>query len=71
MSARDRFKITIKCTKCGDTERVDVSEDDHRFIKHPGFRIDSQPQRFVVLEISTYSQKTKVKCAKCDTEFYL
>lgn len=62
MAARDRYPITVKCPKCGRSGEGEASEDDHPWMRHPGFSIDELPDGFLVVEHSNYRAKTRIKC---------
>jgi hypothetical protein len=70
MAARDHFALKITCPKCGNGGTADVSEDDHPYMRHPGFHVDQLPEGFSVAEYSRYRHLTKVAC-KCGHVFTL
>jgi hypothetical protein len=69
MAARDRFQLELECPKCGHVGIAAVSEDDHPYMKSPGFAFDKIPEGFSIIELSEYRQKNKLKC-KCGQEFF-
>jgi len=70
MAARDRFTVCVTCPKCRATGLAEVSEDDHPYIRDPGFRVDELPPGFTVTKVSNYRHETVIRC-KCGTDFNL
>ncbi len=70
MAARNRFTITVRCPKCGRTEKAEVSEDLPPLAGNPKFLVDRLPG-FRVVEPSDFLQKTKVACETCGTQHIL
>jgi hypothetical protein len=70
MAARDRFVLDILCPSCGRGGEARVSEDDHPYMRDPGFRVDEYPEGFSEVSRSVYRHETKVRC-KCGQEFFL
>jgi hypothetical protein len=69
MAARDRFTLHLKCPKCGWEGIAQVSEDDHPYMRDPGFAVDEYPDGFSEASRSVYRHKTEVRC-KCGEVFH-
>lgn len=70
MAARDRFTLGMKCPACGNSGTAQVSEDDHPYMRDPGFQVDEYPVGFSEVNRSFYRHKTDVRC-KCGEVFHL
>ncbi|WP_313452004.1 hypothetical protein [Brevundimonas sp.] len=67
MAARDRFELALHCKACNISGTADVSEEDHPWMRHPGFGVDSIPDDFRVTKASNYRQTTEIICVRCGT----
>ena len=70
MAARDRFTRQITCPKCGVIGTAEVSEDDHPYMRSPGFSVDDLPPGFKVEKESNWRHETYIKC-DCGEVFHL
>lgn len=62
MAARDRYTIEITCPKCRKNGVAKVSEDDHSYMKDPGFAVDELPDGFRVTTASHWRKDTRLAC---------
>lgn len=65
MAARDRFEINLQCVKCGVSGTAEVSEEDHPWMRSPGFSVDSLPEGFKLIRESEFREKTEIACIQC------
>jgi len=65
MATRDRFEISLACSKCGATGIAQASENEHPFMEHPDFQIDVLPRGFTIVKHARYRHETKVACDNC------
>jgi hypothetical protein len=70
MAARDRYTWSLKCPGCGHSGKAEVSEDDHPYMRDPGFRVDELPSGFKVIAASFWRHETIIGC-QCGTRFPL
>jgi hypothetical protein len=70
MAARDRWTLDLKCPKCGGAGVAKVSENDHPYMRDPGFNVDELPPGFALRRCSNYRHETQVEC-KCGRVFSL
>ena len=64
MAARDRYTLDIKCPKCSNSGEVEVSEDDHPYMRDPVFRVDELPSGFTVMKTSFYRRENVIRCRR-------
>ena len=67
MSARDRYSINIKCSKCGEQGILNLSENDYVFMKKRDLRVDKVEGNFSTSMKDEHS--IKITCKICDHEF--
>ena len=63
MAARDRYSLALKCPKCGATGTVDLSEDDHPWVKKLNREVDAITPGF---KTETLMPTYTARCEKCD-----
>lgn len=62
MAARDRYTFDVICPVCGHAGEANVSEDDHPYLRDPGFRVDRLPEGFAVVKATNWRAETQVRC---------
>jgi hypothetical protein len=70
MAARDRYTLKLKCPHCSASGVAEVSEDDHPYMRDPGFQVDALPEGFRVEKASFHRKETLLRCV-CGTVFGL
>lgn len=71
MAARDRYTLTLKCPKCGASGVAEVSEDDHPYMRDPGFQVDELPEGFAMVKESVYRRENVAQHKPCGEKFSL
>lgn len=67
MAARDRWEVTVKCPKCGRTGTVDVSEDDHPWMRGDTRRIDAVSEG-VSADLEGHPGTVVATCTSCNVK---
>lgn len=67
MAARDRWEVEVKCPKCGHTGAVDVSEDDHPFMRGDTRTIDAVSAGFTA-DLEGLPGRVVATCTTCSVK---
>jgi hypothetical protein len=66
MTARDSWKVNLRCPTCGAVGEADVSDDDHPFTPQTGtFSVDRLPAGFRMRRLGGSMRTTQFECAGC------
>lgn len=57
--------MELGCKNCQTSGTARVSEDDHMYMKHPGFQVDHCPEGFIVTKETVYGHELEIACASC------
>lgn len=68
MAARDRWKRSLACPKCGLTGTADISENDYPFMQRADRTIDALSDGFRVVEPAAPRAMPEIHCSKCNVK---
>ena len=65
MAARDRYSVSVKCSKCGETGVIHYSENDYPFMNSLDQEVDKIEGRFTARNID--KNRVEITCSACGT----